>query len=443
MRWLLAAAVSAVVVLPSLLCGPNIQPDSVRHYAAAEHLLGGRGLLDFDGQPLRSRPPLYSIALAVPLAFGATRDNAAVVVNFCAVLAVFLLTAAILDHAKTRLRYLWAAVVATSTGLLPWANSALTEPMALALLLGMILAFLQSQTKPRMLWIASGLGVLLCLTRYAGLAAVIGVAVGGLSARRGLMLALPSAATVAGFYLWAGNADHRVATEPSRLVPSLRDALSGGIVTFGGILGLVLLVCGAAWVAFRRKSGPATVLFVGAAVYTVAVTVVNVFVNLGGMDSRMILPAVAMVLLAFAVGQDANWRRVVAVGLLAGNLVSGYAIWQQSKDTSGLGFNCESWKTSKLIAWIRDTPGADTLVASNSPAAVWWLTGKVTRRLPFVDDGALSESKMVRPGLNCLIWWRQYLPNTRFYTPRAVDSAFPQNQAVEFPEAVVIQTIRP
>jgi hypothetical protein len=440
----IALLVAFAVTLPSTLTKPCVTPDGVRHIATAQSLVAGKGLIDYDGTPAKSRPPLYSIALALPLSMGATRDDAVNFVNFACIVAIYLLAFAIVahtTHSKGFMAHLWAVAVTLSPTLTSTANTALTEPLATALLLGLVLSSLKAREKPWLILIAAAFGVLLCLTRYAGLGVVLGLAMGTFAVGPALILALPSVAITTAFYLWAGSAGHGTGLNLGGLIPSLGEMLNGLSVSLGGAVGAVLVVFGGLWFYLRHKDDTARILIFGWAGYLVTIVFINMAVDLE-MGARMVLPAVVLLILAFALEATHRWRRVLAVGLAVWGVVGLVAIGLSYKSGAGLGFNSPDWPKSRIIQGIATVPGMDYTIASNSPTAVWFHTGKVTRRIPYSDEGDSAVWANIVDGVNYWVWWRQFMANPRYVTPEMLPRKDLAIRSYNTPEALVLEIAR-
>lgn len=116
---------------------PTVSSDSIKYISTAENLLKGKGYVDYGGNVVSAAPPLYPLALAAVLSGGVSRDQAVMIVNSLALLAIGLFSWLIL----TRLGVVgvWRVVGMVTTMLspllVPVTQSALSETLFLALAL--------------------------------------------------------------------------------------------------------------------------------------------------------------------------------------------------------------------------------------------------------------------------------------------------------------------
>jgi hypothetical protein len=87
-----------------------------------------------------------------------------------------------------------------------------------------------------------------------------------------------------------------------------------------------------------------------------------------------------------SVGVIAGIAILLAAAQSARLILSGYR--------EGIGFNAASWRRSEILAWVHPLP-SDTLIYSNSPEAVYLLTGRSAVRIPRVlrlSDRTMNSS---------------------------------------------------
>jgi hypothetical protein len=414
--------------------GPGLEPDSMSYVGAAESLVR-HGTLRVpwthwsapdSTSPLSDFPPGFSMAIAVPLAAGVPRVQAArwVMVLGLAV-AAGVLAALAADVAGPVAAVLGTALMLATPAVLGVNTIVLSEPLFLAVL---ALTLQQMVTAPERAWrygLLAGLGG---LVRYAGVA-VIGAAALWAGAfappddwrtrlRRAAAAGLPGIALQA---LWVmrtdlegGDTPHTsfdlygglwrtmrggVGTVCGWLVPAVPAGAARGVIALT-IFVLMVAVCRSA-VRSREASegGQArprrliaaaaliTVCYVGVLVYS------RLMVGAGiEFDQRILAPVftLAAVAVAAAIGVCWwSWSTVVRGATAA--LVMGWLTLALRADAAavrafrdeGFGYEAPDWQDSDFAVWLRSPEGGQRYqFFTNDPAAAYFLTDRPARLLP-------------------------------------------------------------
>jgi len=420
-----AAACVGVVALTSPP-GPGLDPDSMSYLGAAESLARAgtlripmAGWSDADStSALRHFPPGFPLLLAVPVALGASSQQAArgveAIAAFATVALAVWIVAAVAGAGAGA--FAGAVLVATPALVLDHAR-VLSEPLCFAFLAA-TLALMIFSNRPLLYGLtAAAAGLVRYAAVPAGGAAVLWAF--GLHGpvrermRRAALAALPtalfSAVVMLRSVLESGTA--RGIALHADLGPTLRElgatlvawlaplapldlggALAAVAVAGAGIA-VLLAAGGQRWgtessASARRLLSAAALL---AACYAAFVFVARVFVydNIP-FDDRMLSPAILLAEIAAAAALGVCWRAwkrpvrlgaaaVVALWLAA----SAWATARQVIDArdGGWGYAGEDWRGSELGQWLR-TEGRNAEIFSNDPAGIWFLTHRPSRELP-------------------------------------------------------------
>ncbi len=410
-------AMAAAATGISLACtveGAGLTPDSVHYIAAARNMLAGEGTVSFTGEPLVLWPPLLPATLAALAATGVEILSAARFLNAACYGSIVLLAGAGLWRVTASV---WgalaaAALVALSVPLFSASTMVWSGPMFTALSLAAVLAMGGLGRKPslRRVAIAAVPAALAAMTRYVGLATVLGgVAIVALSrgpswrgrlARMGVYLAVglgPLACWMVRNFLQAGTLAGRRGTPETGVVEALLAigqqmalwALPWRVATWpAGWVWLALaaaaLAIAAAWLLVRRGEGRvgrlalaavAVVLaYVGLMALSAGCTVVDI-------DSRMLAPVYPLAVLLVVIGAVAGWRRAgsrfgpvgrrrlvrLGVVIIVGAWVAS-AAYTWADMAVGLrrrgprGFAKQSWRQSPTLEYVRrQRPGGTVL----------------------------------------------------------------------------------
>jgi len=213
------ATIAAAAVFFAMAWGPWAGSDSVEYLEAARNLVAGRGLVVVRASgsvlPLNARPPLYSVVLASmifvgldPLA-GVRGFNAMLLALFAGVLGISLLR----STGRLIVPVLACLFVVSAQAVLDSFTGMMSEPVFLVIMIGQLLSLAHYLTtgKKWALWLSAVLAGLAWLTRYAGAASVLVLAVavvgwGEGSVKKRILLAVSSLAIAAVPYLiWSSH----------------------------------------------------------------------------------------------------------------------------------------------------------------------------------------------------------------------------------------------
>ncbi|MFZ0429410.1 MAG: glycosyltransferase family 39 protein [Acidobacteriota bacterium] len=465
---LLAAICLVLVVTPH---GIGLSPDSLTYVGAANNLDAGLGFsVPPANEPIAHLAPLYSGLLALlGLAGGGPLEAARWVAALCFglnVLLVYLLAARVL--ADSGVGSSWIPVAAAGlvlTAPVMWQIHlmAWTEPVFICASLCALWLLSSYLGGREMKWLvlAAAMAAVTIATRYAGLSLWAGLA-GSLVLfqRRSKVRAVADAAlfsviSLAPFGLWslrnlwiAGTATNRsiglhpISGERAReglstvaswlLIP---DQWDGWIKLSALAIPGILIVAGSLlWSSGRAHSGrrdvPEFVVppLVKTAVLTAVVYMAFLVASISfaddntPLDQRILSPLFVLLLIPLVYGIVAwgvglRWNRRVRLGILA--LVGlfsllqfgvAYPILRDSRAT-GVGFSNVRWREPGLMRALREIP-AGKVIYSNSPDALFFLSGRAARKLPvpfvamtrsvnerFRDEVAQVDSDLAAGGL--------------------------------------------
>lgn len=363
----LACAVAAVLVLVANRTGVSWSWDSADYVAASRSLADGRGVLDVTARPMTIRPPGYPAILAGLRRLGAPTNWSLLVANLAAAVATVACTAVVVRRVASRTATAVAAIaVAVSPALLWQWSMAWSEPAFIALVMGAMAIGLGIRHAAKYPVLAA-LFAAMFLVRYVGPVFAAPIAAGSLLAdkdARGWLraTALNGAAAVAwlpvAWWWLARNAriDGTLTGARQAGGGSLADAGLNGAATLGGFasaqpfdamqwqqwsdypfpargaaVAIALLVAAGAagWLLARRRGSGhgAALATVATAGGTVAIYLAfsawrYVHVELGLLDTRMMSPVLAPLVVALVVVADralAGLRRpaIAATGAAA------------------------------------------------------------------------------------------------------------------------------
>lgn len=449
----LVALAGGVAVLYGTRHGAGISPDSIAYIGAARNLLHGYSFSLPYGQlhptPLTQFPPLYPLVLAGGGLLGLEPFSGARWVNaFVFGLGIFLVGNVVLRHTAAGS---WVAVggallMLTSPVLLTIALMAWTEP--LFLLCGFaslwLLAKFMAQPNRYGLYASAVLVGLAALTRYTGVALVITGCLGLLLFGRGtlwrrmadalrfaLIGLLPLALWMVRNTVVAGTTTNRELSAHllgrAQIVQALVTvsrwmavpATAPGIIKLVAGLLLLVLIVYALYLPLTRQEH-ARMGATDAATYFVKLLAMSV-ITYGGflalslsfidantpLDDRILSPVYVAVLILglFIAGRALAgvWQShlVPFASLLVGILLFGFYLSQgihllASSHKEGIGFEATRWQESPIISQVRILP-ADTLIISNAPNVIYFLTGRRSMAIP-KQTSAMSQQKNARYG---------------------------------------------
>jgi hypothetical protein len=413
----LAAAASAAVTWLATRHGPGLTPDSLSYLLLARSLRAGEGFL-FLGRPEAHFPPGYPAALAVAGALAGdelagARWLAAACAALCGGMAVLAVQR---SRPGTRAPALAAAgLLICSPALLGLRGMAWSETLFLPLLLAawVLLARLLGERSHRTLAAVVALLGAAALTRYAGLAFVVGASLTlGLARGRDrrerlreagfLLLAAsaPLAAWLVRNALRAGSAaDRQLAWHPLELQQlfaafgALGELIAGETRVALLAAGLAVLALGwGAAQAFASAGAPGAappllrVMGVSCACYVVFLTA---SLSLADADTPLDPRILAPVGVAGGLGLALAAGRLTRTGQAAPVLLLALALSAVPADLAALarlqadgeGFASATWRESALVAAASALPRGPALV-SNAHDFLAWRVGRAARRVP-------------------------------------------------------------
>jgi hypothetical protein len=415
--WLAALGGAVLVAVFTAGLGLGISPDSASYLSAAQSV--GQGFADCDGSAYSSWPPLLPLLLSAPRGLGLDPVGVARIAQLLLHAACLGLLVAwgIRRGLSTPVAYALAAAMVLVAPPLRAAAMLWSELLFTALcLLSLERLVAWQETDDRRAWgLAVMAAALAALTRYAGVALLLGGALYLLSApgrawrirlRRALFFALPASLPL---LLWMlRNLDLGLGPTGPRYPAMLRarqvldflgdplprlylpEAWSGGLPGSVWLIGFVLawaLLLGWHWRARRpgavgHESGVAVLLFVGAFVALLAVAVAS-----NGMDRpnfRLLAPVVLPSLLGVALlgtgegspRSDRMCRRVALSLLVLVALFGAIRLPVEFHEfrTQGAGYALPRYQDSPLAREIRARDLRGELM-SNVPPEVYYLCG--------------------------------------------------------------------
>lgn len=439
------ALVAMLIVLWATPGGLGLTSDSTQYLSASHYLRSGEGLRvhwwEEGTEPLTHFPPGHVIAIATLESAGLTPDASARLVNSAALAAIALLAFGLARRAgngSTAVGMGGAAAVVLARDVLAANAMIWTEPLYLALMLGALLATARALERDSMsaVALAAVLAGMAGLVRYVAPALIgaialslllLGPATRGRRVLRAVVFVVLAAVPTA--LLYAFNASQGAHAADRQLVfhpPAVETLLSAVRTAYYWFLPLnapnwleflVFVALGIAlatlavslyrsWGATSRPTAGARDTRLMLAIVVVgylsflyaALTLVDAQST---PDNRMLLPVVPpLAILIVAALSDLlrvpATRRpamVMAAALSLGAITS-LATWVVLTRQNGLGYNAAWWRTSELMATIRQL-GPETTVFTNRPGAILYLTGREVPGIP-----RLANPNSLRPNVN-------------------------------------------
>ncbi len=418
--------------------GPGLDPDAMAYLHAAGSLAHRGVLLDVrddwvspdSTRPLTRWPPGFSVAIAGPIALGASPVPAA---RFVMALAAFITLAALAwvvsGAAGVAAGAVTALVLLVTPAMAIVHESVLSEPLFLATLALTLAAMVRARPGPLVEGAAAAAA---SMVRYAGLSAIGAVVLWELTragpwrdrARRTAIAAAPGALVNAWWWARAAYVGGRGAvrdfsvygeigytlregagTGAGWLAPVLAPPWSALLAT--GVVGALVITAGlgarrsalgssTAGLGARHSALGSTRTVLGASAliagcYLGLVLAARVLADPNiPLDERILVPAMVFVTAAAAVPIAAWWRgaaswsRVVgAVALVAwgvGSVVVTRDLTRYALET-GNDYADICWRGSPVIAWVREH-GAGHALLSNASVAVFFQADRVAREMP-------------------------------------------------------------
>jgi hypothetical protein len=410
--------------------GPGLDPDAVSYLGAAVSLVHGHGYRvpvtpwtasDTTGL-LAHFPPGFSTAIAAPVAFGMSPIQSGrlivAVSAFAAAVLLILLVGAAAGSAAAVIAFVGAAVTPALVNL---HISILSEPLFLAMLLGMMMSCLARRPAA-----TGALAAGAVMVRYAGVAVAAAAVVWFLwqpgswrrRMREAVIVVGPSLVLLG---LWVarswrapgGTSNIRALGLYGSLRGTIGEGLStvcdwlapgsGGTSWRGVAVTLTVLVIAAvgvgAWRAFRRAPvdgrAPLTVVLAG----VIAVCYVGMLIasrvaadpNIP-FDDRILAPVILLAEIGLVIGGAIWWRRTPVVWMRGAVVVAG-VVWALASlrvvrgrvgDAlrDGEDFASADWRFSPTVAWVRANAGTAATLYTNWPAAVYFYAARGSHELP-------------------------------------------------------------
>jgi 4-amino-4-deoxy-L-arabinose transferase-like glycosyltransferase len=440
---LLMAVLGVWVMLFSTRYGCGLRNDSFAYIAGARNLAAGNGYGRPGGSgdvvPLTHFPPMFSIVMVIPQLLGIDAVVSARWINAILFGAIVVLAGLIIRKMtrSTGFALFGAALVLCSSTLIDVYSWTMSEPLYLflAFLSFYLLAEYFDQGK---WWLLAACGLIVgmaYLTRYVGaaLAATAGLAIlfNHSTWRRkfrdlGLFVvfALPLIVWwMVRNYLLTGSAANRdviwhpVTIEniqgainniifwfiPGRLVNG-RETLAaiglGVIVVAAGIFGTINL-----WKALSEKKhfspGLPFILAAHMLIYVVLLFFSISFIEYStDLDNRILTPLYLCSLILAVYFLYLLWirnQRLIKVGIVifcilyAGFFANRGWDFASKLSVDGRGFNSENWREAQIVKAIRKLP--DVPIYTDSPTAVYLLTGRVAFTAPFKIDPSSGQAR--------------------------------------------------
>lgn len=453
---LLLAAPAALAVANCLKVtshwGVGVTTDSVRYIAAARHLASGAGLLTHEGGLLVRHPPLYPAVLAaLDRALSVDPLTSARLVGALLMGAVVYLAGLLmLGHLRRSpwLVFLSVALLAIAGPLFQVSTMAWSEPLFLTCALLCLLG-IESYVRrgdARTLVFTAVAAALACLTRYVGGTLILTGAVCILVLGRRspttrwkhtsvvLLIALvPVGLWLLRNALLTGTLVGARSESPLTLWGNVERtfAVTLGWFAYGGAIGrrvVAALLVGALaamaalgargrWVRVRERLLDLAPVLLFTVVYAVVVVAGAATVRSDVVSTRLLSPIfVPLVLFLTALVQGAvapgppRWIRkltsVVATTLLVVLMLAPVGLTAllvgRYAEEEGAGLNSSEWRGSetagRLVQLQRAAPAP--AIYSNEPAALYFLSGSISKRVPVkwehqAEDGTLDLSGLV------------------------------------------------
>ncbi len=445
------AGFSSVLLITSRF-GPGLSPDSAYYLSAARSFAAGRGIVTFEGEPMVSWPPLFSVLLATGSIFGADPLPFARFLNAATFGTAILLGGFLLARALRSLTVAVAAAFGIAVSpLLPVSLRVWSEPVfaVLTLVLAVCLArFLRSGARAA-LAACCIVSALTCLQRYIGVAfilpvfALISFFPATIPWQRRLRRAgLFVSCALTPLCVWVAR--NYVLTQTltglglGRSV-NLTAFLSNFVALFSGVAEVLLPVIPTAsglWVLFpvllaaaafssvrdvvREPEARSVVLLTGTGLTLGYLLSLALLLTPDYHDSisRLLTPIAPLLLLVVVVclerGAIRLLRRypkravslVVFVIVIVGfslrlvHLIPACRDWY---DNGNGVYDGVEWRNSRLLDWLRANPLEGSLY-SNDPAAIYLLTGMSARMSPRRTQDPSASG--IRPG-DKLVWFRR------------------------------------
>jgi hypothetical protein len=436
-RWrgiVLGALAFAGVFALNRVAGPGFDPDSMTYVGQAESLVRSGTLHAPYGDwsspdstsPKGTFPPGFSLAISVPMLFGASSSGAASLVEATSAMAgIAILTWLVEDLVGPWAALLAAGVTLATPALIELHFSTLSEPLFLALLLATLAAMVRSPERPLRYGL---LAALASMVRYVGVAVPAGAvlwafaqpAPGKVRLRRAMVAGLPALILQTIWLIRCRmGTDHvplgldTLDTNLARNLEEARAALGGWLAPsfsesrwetpLAALVGLavtLVIVRQALRLPWRRwavepitrfllAAGLLGLLHVGVLVYSRILVGHDI-----PFDSRLLSPLILMgdatlaVLLTLSWQRWGGWQRsLAAVALTLWFAGAGLWLRDEIEDVreNGWDYNSYAWRGSPLVQWIK-AEGRGHELFSNNPVPIYFQVGRPSREVPTTSD---------------------------------------------------------
>jgi hypothetical protein len=448
MRWAVACGgCGMVMALAVTHQGPGLTPDSTAYAQAARSLIAGEGFQHFNGSlvasPQTHFAPLFSVVLAAIMRAGTNFDHAARWLNAAlffvnCILFALLLARCVDGRHATAAAKLGGVLAALSPVLIHVHGMAWSEPLFLTCVLCGFLLIGTYIDGAGQAWLIGGAiaAALGFLTRYAGLAVVIGVAAAlmerGPSSRNRArrvrdtaVFVMLSCAPMLGWFarniaVSSHAADRTVAFHPPvssdfyDAVVSLSDWIlptsdwpqtfgaSRALCTVGAVVALI--IAAAAFLTMMKhrdasrpskRCGTVHILLWFAPLYLLFILASMTWFDASTeLDFRILCPLYVALLPLIAAAffvrvsrmEAPRWKKlrqlIVGVAVLLVAFECGRSvIWGNAIRRHGLGYSGYVWRRSALMDFVRKLPD-DVLIYSNAPDALYLVADRLAKPIP-------------------------------------------------------------
>jgi hypothetical protein len=401
---LAGAAAFALVAFATRPPGPGLDPDAASYVGAAVSFVrtgafriptSGWAAIDTT-EALAHFPPGFPVAIAGPIAVGASPVQSARVVMAVSAFVTATVTCLLMD--TTALGFVAVAVIFLTPAVVDAHLSVLSEPLFLALLVAALALFARGDWKSRL---ALGLvGAAAVMVRYAGVG-LVGAAALWVLARRGVSwrqrlrdLALVSLPAVIALRIWTSrNAEIRRIASYGHFGATLRvgantvaDWLAPGITAPAVRWAVAAVIAAIAIVTVVRAWRSRPIIW-AAALIGASLAAITVVSRLRAdpnipFDERIFAPGFLLAELATvaALGQAPRIAKfLLGAWVVASAVVSTGAIKNALDD--GNDFASSDWRYSPTVAWVRDSASGRTIY-TNWPVALYFQAGRSSHSLP-------------------------------------------------------------
>jgi len=412
------------------VAGPGFDPDSMTYVGQAENLVRTGKLYapyadywDSDSTARKGTfPPGFSLAISLPMLFGASGPSAATQVEAISAMAgVTTLVWLVEGIAGLGAGLLAAGLALATPAFIELHFSTLSEPLFLALLLVTLAAMVRSPERPLRYGVLAGLA---SMVRYVGVGVPAAAVVWAFAQpaqwkvrlQRAVLAGLPALILNV---IWlircsigtdhvplgldsldtnlAANLEEARAALGEWLAPSLSESKwETPLAALVALVLVVLMVRLALRQPWQRWSEElVTRFFLAAGLLGFAHVGVLIYsrVLVGHeipFDSRLLSPLILLgdaaiaVTVAVSWGMWRGWQRSLTVAALALWFV-GAGVWLRDEiedvKANGWDYNSYAWRASPLVLWIRGQ-GQDYQLFSNNPVPIYFQAGRPSREVP-------------------------------------------------------------